>query len=61
MVWLFLGGIELGTIYATGQFVDVVQNTLQFVYQNLTVALIGLVVLFLLIGLILFGSDMTLI
>ena len=33
---LFLGGIELGMIYAVGRFVDVMQNTQQFVSQNLS-------------------------
>jgi ATP-binding cassette subfamily B multidrug efflux pump len=58
---LFLGGIELGMIYAVGRFVNVLQNTPQFVSQNLTVALIGLVLFFLLIRPILFGFDTMLI
>ena len=53
VVSLFLCGIELGMIYAVGRFVDVMQNTPQFVSQNLNVALIGLVVFFMLIRLIL--------
>lgn len=40
-------------IYAVGRFVDVMQNTPQLASQNLTVALIGLVVFFMLIRLIL--------
>ena len=48
-------------IYAVGWFFAVLQNTPQFVSQNLPVALIGLVVFFLLIRLFLFGFDTMLI
>ena len=58
---LFLGRIELSMIYAVGRFFAVLQNTPQFVSQNLPVALIGLVVFFLLIRLFLFGFDTMLI
>ena len=53
--------IGISLIYAIGRSVAVLQNTPQFVSQNLPVALIGLVVFFLLIRLFLFGFDTMLI
>ena len=48
-------------IYAVGRFFDMMQNTPLLASQNLTVALIGLVVFFMLIRLILFVFDTMLI